>query len=89
MTPVGHILTGTAIAVLCLPARASTPHKLVHFAAFMGLANLPDLPFEIWGHQRYDLSHSLLVNLLFIAVALLGLAMVGGLAVGPWPWVER
>ena len=29
---------------------------------FVGIANLPDWPLPNWGHHRYDISHSLFVN---------------------------
>jgi membrane-bound metal-dependent hydrolase YbcI (DUF457 family) len=64
MTTVGHILMGTAIGVLCLPERKSSRWKAAYFFVFALLANIPDLPFPNWGHDRYYLSHSLLVNLL-------------------------
>jgi len=64
MTTVGHVLMGTAIGVLCLPLQKSTPWKAAYFAAFALLPNIPDLPFPGWGHDRYDLSHSLFVNLI-------------------------
>ena len=36
--------------------------------AFVLLANLPDWPFPNWGHDRYEISHSLFVILLLLAV---------------------
>ena len=69
MTTVGHILMGTAIGVLCLPEHKSARWKAAYFAAFALLPNIPDLPFPNWGHYRYDLSHSLLVNLILSLAA--------------------
>ena len=67
MTEVGHALTGTAIGVLCLPKDSSPRHKIVHFATFIALAIVPDYRIPNWGHDRYDISHSIFVNLLLIA----------------------
>ncbi len=69
MTTVGHVLMGTAIGVLCLPEQESARWKAAYFAAFALLPNIPDLPFPGWGHDRYDLSHSLLVNLILSLAA--------------------
>jgi len=69
MTPVGHTLVGTALGILSLPAHTSPRYKLGYFAAFALLANLPDFPLPYWGHERYDLSHSLFVNLLLCVLA--------------------
>lgn len=65
---------GIAIGIFCLPQRMSPGWKVGYFAAFVVLPNIPDLPFPHWGHARYDISHSLFVNLLLclIMVALLG-----------------
>jgi membrane-bound metal-dependent hydrolase YbcI (DUF457 family) len=72
MTQVGHTLMGTALGILSLPPHASPGRKVGYLAAFALLANLPDLPLPYWGHDRYDVSHSLFVNLLLslLAVAL-------------------
>ena len=39
--------------------------------AFVALANLPDWPLPNWGHDRYDISHSVFVN-----IGLIGLVVV-------------
>ena len=70
MTTVGHALAGIAIGALCLPERKSTRWKAAYFAVFALLPNIPDLPLPYWGHGRYELSHSLFVNLF----AVLGIA---------------
>jgi membrane-bound metal-dependent hydrolase YbcI (DUF457 family) len=72
MTPVGHSLMGTALGILSLPQHRSPRWKGAYFATFALLANLPDFPLPYWGHDRYDVSHSLFVNLLLslLAVAL-------------------
>ena len=63
MTPVGHSLTGVALAFVALRTASSPTTRRISstVAAFVLLANLPDLPFPNWGHDRYDISHSLLV----------------------------
>jgi len=38
---------------------------------FVCLANLPDWPIPNWGHDRYDVSHSIFVNVGLIAVIIL------------------
>ena len=65
---------GTAIGLFCMPQGASARWKVSYFVAFLVLPNIPDLPFAHWGHQRYDISHSLFVNLFLclIMVVLLG-----------------
>jgi hypothetical protein len=75
MTLVGHTLTGVAIGVLCLPKHTTTPWKIFYFAFFMILPNIPDIPIRNWGHDRYDISHSLFVNLLFIMIFLIFLGI--------------
>lgn len=66
MTFVGHSLAGAAIGTICLPNNTSNQWKCVYFLIFILLANVPDLPVPYWGHDRYDISHSLFVNLLGI-----------------------
>jgi membrane-bound metal-dependent hydrolase YbcI (DUF457 family) len=66
MTFVGHSLTGVAIGTLCIPENTTTRWKGIYFAAFAALANFPDIPIRYWGHDRYDISHSIFVNLLLI-----------------------
>src|SRR5262245_59028329 len=70
MTSVGHTLVGIAIGTFCVPPEASTRWKARYFVAFMVLPNVPDLPFPFWGHDRYDISHSLVVNLLLCLILL-------------------
>lgn len=68
MTQIGHILVGATVGVLCKPQRISSKWLAVYLGAFILLANVPDLPFRNWGHDRYEASHSIFVSLLFIAV---------------------
>jgi membrane-bound metal-dependent hydrolase YbcI (DUF457 family) len=63
MTSIGHCLMGLSFGVACLPSReASRSRTSLHLAAFAVAANIPDLPLPGWGHDRYDISHSLFVN---------------------------
>ena len=59
MTFVGHSLTGAAIAVLAVRPQSSCRRVALTLAVFVVLANVPDLPFPNWGHDRYDISHSI------------------------------
>jgi membrane-bound metal-dependent hydrolase YbcI (DUF457 family) len=79
MTQVGHILIGATIGMLCLPERTSRRRRAAHLAGFILLANIPDLPLKYWGHDRYQISHSLLVNLFLVALTggFLGLTLKG------------
>jgi membrane-bound metal-dependent hydrolase YbcI (DUF457 family) len=89
MTNVGHTTMGAAIGALCKPEGYSTHRSVAHYAAFMMLANAPDLGFENWGHDQYRVSHSILVNLALIATVVALLARVKDLRarVGGWPVV--
>lgn len=87
MTTVGHLLMGASIGVLSLPKNTGKAHKVAHIATFMFLANIPDLPFKGWGHDRYYFSHSLFVSLLLIASLALTLLFLKSLRMklGNWP----
>lgn len=86
MTQVGHALTGTAIAVMCLPKHTSRQYKFFHFAAFVALALVPDFRLPNWGHNKYFISHSLFMNLLLIFgfVILLALFKKIRVKIGGW-----
>lgn len=77
MTPLGHSLTGVALAFIALGSVEQVSVRRTGFtiAAFVLLANVPDLPLPNWGHERYDISHSL-----FVIAPLLALAVAGLLA---------
>jgi membrane-bound metal-dependent hydrolase YbcI (DUF457 family) len=70
MTPVGHSLMGLAIGWIAVPAEFSRRAKIVTLGAFIALPNAPDWPLPGWGHDRYDISHSIFVTLGAIAVAM-------------------
>jgi len=87
MTTVGHSLTGMAIGALVIPPQWGWPAKAAAFFAFAFLANLPDAPLPGWGHDKYQLSHSIFVNLAIIIPLAGVLACWSGLLVriGGWP----
>ncbi len=87
MTQVGHALTGTAIAVICLPKHTSGPYKFLHFAAFVALALVPDFRLPNWGHDKYYISHSLFINLLFIFGFVILLALFKNIRAKIGGWV--
>jgi hypothetical protein len=99
MTQVGHALTGTAIGVMCLPKNTSLRYKTIHFAAFIALSLVPDYRIQNWGHDRYNVSHSIFVNLLFICGIIVLLAIfkdmrrkIGGwsvIAAGAVAWLNH
>lgn len=82
MTPVGHSLTGLALAVLGAPLDMSLRRKAMFAAAFIVLPNLPDAPLPGWGHADYAVSHSLLVN------AAMAVVVVRVIAAFPRAWKE-
>lgn len=72
MTPVGHSLTGIAIGLIVMPREFSWRAKASTLVSFVLLANLPDFAFPGWGHDRYDISHSIFVTgVLAMALVLL------------------
>ncbi len=68
---------GVTIAVIVMPGGFSARRKVGTIGAFILLANTPDLPFPGWGHDRYDISHSL-----FTTGVLSGLLAAAFLLVG-------
>jgi len=74
MTCVGHGLIGCAVGLTVLPRSSRWSARLLHLLAFAALANLPDLPLRYWGHDRYEISHSLFVSL--VAIGLLSAAIL-------------
>jgi hypothetical protein len=81
MTTAGHILTGLSLGVLVMPRRWRWPAKAAVLLAFCVLADAPDLKFPGWGHYKYHVSHSLLMNGLVLGVP--------ALALGLWPAARR
>jgi len=48
-----------AIGSVVVPATWTRRSQLVAFGCFALLANAPDLPLPGWGHDRYNVSHSI------------------------------
>lgn len=71
MTTVGHSLTGLSLAVLTLPRGKTLLWYLVVGHFFVFFANVPDFPLAGWGHDSYQVSHSIFVTALL--ASLLGL----------------
>jgi hypothetical protein len=69
MTTLGHSLTGLSIGVLCMPGGRKLWWYFLFLNLFVALPNIPDWPFPGWGHDRYDISHSIFVTVLLIGIA--------------------
>jgi len=54
--------------VLCLPEQATRRQQAAILIVCGVLASAPDFPLPLWGHERYDISHSLFVNLALILI---------------------
>lgn len=67
MTGIGHGIVGLSLATVAMPRGSRYRGWLICLTAFVALANLPDWRLPYWGHDRYDISHSLFVNLTLIA----------------------
>jgi len=87
MTQVGHVLTGIAIGVACMPNRKPAHSRLVHLVVFGLLATIPDFPLKNWGHHLYYFSHSLFVNLLLILVVSLAFVFLKDVRARIGGWV--
>lgn len=68
MTTIGHSLTGVSIAVLALPRGRSLLWYLVAGHLFVFAANIPDFPFSGWGHDAYQVSHSIFLAALLASL---------------------
>jgi membrane-bound metal-dependent hydrolase YbcI (DUF457 family) len=64
MTPIGHALPGASFGTISVPRETRGFRKLFHVVCFIFLGNIQDLPIPMWGHDRYDISHSIFVSLL-------------------------
>ena len=83
MSPVGHSIIGLACASACMPFVVSLPRRFAIGLLFVALANLPDWPIPNWGHDRYDISHSVFVNLALLSIVAVAVwRRVGGLITG-------
>jgi membrane-bound metal-dependent hydrolase YbcI (DUF457 family) len=87
MTPVGHSLVGAAVGVVVMPLYKSRWASAAFLAAFVALANLPDWRLPYWGHERYDISHSIFVNLALIMICAVPLRIckLTRANIGAWP----
>jgi hypothetical protein len=68
MTLIGHSITGAAVAAVVVPSRFSTGSKMLCAVLFAVLANTPDFRLPGWGHDRYDISHSIFMSVAIMAV---------------------
>ena len=86
MTPVGHSLTGIVIGIFSIPKICSDRIRIVYLIFFIILANIPDLPIQGWAHDNYRISHSIFVNMGFIAVITIVLWLWGNIRtkIGGW-----
>lgn len=69
MTPVGHTIVGLAIGAIISDRYPTTRGKAAAILACVLAANGPDLPLPGWGHDRYDISHSIISLSFLIACA--------------------
>lgn len=88
MTPVGHCLIGASIALFAIPQGSSPKRRILTISAFLFLANVPDIKLPGWGHDRYDISHSIFsigtMGAILVALTLFSPAIrrrIGGLQV--------
>jgi len=67
MTPVGHSLVGATVGVVYCNIHQLPIHSRISVILGMILcANIPDYPLPGWGHDRYELSHSIFVGMLLV-----------------------
>ena len=74
MTPVGHTIVGLTIGAIACDRYPALRGKVVALFVCALAANAPDLPFPMWGHDRYDISHSV-VSLLLLIAAVIAIAL--------------
>ncbi len=67
MSPVGHSMVGLAFAAVAIPSLKGRKAKVLAPTLFVAVANLPDWPIPNWGHDRYQISYSVFVNVAFIS----------------------
>lgn len=75
MTTVGHSLAGVSIAVLTLPRGRTLLWYLIVGHLYVFFANLPDFPLPGWGHDAYQVSHSIFVTSLLLPLLALPLLL--------------
>ena len=79
MSPVGHGIFGATVALAAVPRGASRRTAFGTMAICAAAALVPDYRISGWGHYRYDVSHSLLVNLVLVVPLALGVYLTGPL----------
>lgn len=88
MSPVGHTLTGLAIGLGVVPAAWTRRSQAVAFGCFALLANAPDLPLPGWGHERYDISHSVFVTAMgCLLLSLVSYSLLKRFKLSPRRWL--
>jgi len=60
---------GLAIGCAVVPRDFNRRQTALTLAAFVALANAPDWPLPGWGHDRYDVSHSIFVTIAIVVIA--------------------
>lgn len=73
MTTFGHSLAGLALLTAAIPNGLSWQRRLIWAVLFVCLANVPDWPLPLWGHDQLAISHSLWVNMGLCAGVMLAL----------------
>ena len=68
VTTVGHSLTGLSLAVLILPLGQSRRWYFLTAVCFVIFANVSDFPLPGWGHNAYQVSHSVYVTILLASL---------------------
>ena len=75
MTLVAHSLTGIALLAVASSPKWTWKEWAVGIPVFAVLENAPDAPLPGWGHDRYEVSHSIFVTVL-AAATLFGLHLI-------------
>jgi hypothetical protein len=76
MTTTGHVITGAAIGIICMPQSYTNKRALSHLLIFSLMATIPDWGLPSWGHERYYFSHSIYVNSLIIGIVSLIIILI-------------
>lgn len=72
MTGVGHTLMGVTIGVLFAPRIPERSRQVLYYLLFAFCAMIPDIEVSGWGHDKYHISHSIvLMALLTFSMSLL------------------
>ena len=60
---------GLAIGCAVVPRDFNRRQTALTLMTFVALANTPDWPLPGWGHDRYDVSHSIFVTIAIVVIA--------------------